>query len=344
MTSTTLPMKKNNAALIVTVLLAVAGIGAWAYQLIAGMETTGLGQRVVWGLYIAAFFTAIGAGAGLLALTGVSEFIPLFPVTSRRRNLILALTSFIIGALLIAMDVGNPIRLWRVITALRVSSSMVWDFWLLILAGVVALIYLLAGKGVKPQKILAVLGIVTAVAIVVTEGWMLSMEASHAHPMWGNGLVVINFLLGAVIAGLAIALMTGDMDSRGLSWLQTTLWLSLFLLILEIVTGLVDESAEMGLILAGFASPAFWLQVFPGLVLPILFIQRKTYLRLACTLAVFGVVAGRTWSLAAGQAIPRLPLPQGVYFPSWVEFIAVIGMVALGALIYQILMAIFRTE
>ncbi len=337
-------MKKNNAAQIVTVLFVVAGIGAWTYQLIAGMETTGLGQRVVWGLYIAAFFTAIGAGAGLLALTGVSEFIPLFPVTSRRRNLILALTSFIIGALLIAMDVGNPIRLWRVITALRVSSSMVWDFWLLIVAGVVTLIYLLAGKGVKSQKVLGVLGIATAVALVVTESWMLSMEAAHAHPMWGNGLVVINFLLGAVIAVLAIALMAGDMESRGLSWLQITLWLSLFLLILESVTGLVAESDEIGLILLGSASPAFWLQLILGLILPVMLIQRKTYLRLACVLAVFGVVAGKTWSLAAGQAIPQLPLPQGVYFPSWVEFIAVLGMVALGILIYQLLRGIFRTD
>lgn len=337
-------MKKNNTALIITVLLAGAGIGAWAYQLVAGMETTGLGQRVVWGLYIAAFFTAIGAGAGLLALTGVSEFIPLFPVKSRQRNLILALTSFIIGALLITMDVGNPIRLWRVITALRVSSSMVWDFWLLILAGVVTLIYLLAGKGLKPQKILAVLGIVTAVAIVVTEGWMLSMEASHAHPMWGNGLVVINFLLGAVIAGLAIALVAGAKESRGLSWLQTALWLNLFLLVLETVTGLVAESNEIGLILLGTASPAFWLQIILGLILPIVLIQRKTFLKLAFALAVFGVVAERTWSLAAGQAIPQLPLPRGVYFPSWVEFIAVIGMVALGVLIYRLLIIIFKPE
>jgi molybdopterin-containing oxidoreductase family membrane subunit len=337
-------MKKSNVALIVTILLALAGIGAWIYQLIVGMQTTGLGQQVVWGLYIAAFFTAVGAGAGLLALTGVSEFIPFFPVTSRARNLVLALTSFIIGALLIAIDVGNPIQIWRVITAFRFSSSMVWDFWLLIAAGVVALIYLLVGKGAKPQTVLAILGILAGVAVVVTESWMLSMEAAHAHPLWGSGLIVINFLLGAVIAGMSIAFIAGSTDIRFISWLQVALWLSLAFVLLETVTGLVSESDEIGLILIGSAAPAFWLQVILGLLLPIVLLMRKTYLWLAGILAIFGVVAERLWTLAAGQAIPRQALPQGVYFPSFVELISVIGLIAIGMLIYRLLIMIFKPE
>lgn len=344
MTTSTIPMKKSNVALIVTILFALAGIGAWVYQLIVGMQTTGLGQQIVWGLYISAFFTAIGAGAALLALTGVSEFIPLFAVTSRARNLALSLTSFIIGALLIAMDVGNPIRLWRVITAFRFSSSMVWDFWLLIVAGVVALIYLLAVKGAKPQKALAIIGILAGVAVVVAESWMLSIDAVHAHPMWGSVFTVITFLLGAAIAGMSIALVAGSADLRLQGWLKVALWLSLVFVLLEVLTGLVGESGEVGLILIGSAAPIFWLQVIVGLLLPIVLLMRKTYLWLAGILAVIGVVAERVWTLAAGQAIPRLALPQGIYFPSLVELIAVIGMVALGMLIYCLLIMIFKPE
>jgi molybdopterin-containing oxidoreductase family membrane subunit len=344
MTTSTIPMKKSNTALIVTILFALAGIGAWIYQLIAGMQTTGLSEQIVWGLYISAFFTAVGGGAGLLALTGVSEFIPLFPVAWRARNLVLALTSFIIGALLIAIDVGNPIQIWRVITAFRLSSSMVWDFWLLIVGGVVALIYLLVAKGAKPQKALAILGIVAAVAVVVTESWMLSMEAAHAHPLWGSGLIVINFLIGAAIAGISIAVVAGNTDHHVSNWLQVALWLSLAFVFLETVTGLVSESDEIGLVLVGFAAPAFWLQVIVGLILPIVLLIRKTFLWLAGILAVFGVVAERLWTLAAGQAIPRLSLQQGVYFPSWVELISVIGLVAIGMLVYRLLTMLFKPE
>ena len=344
MTTSTIPMKKSNVALIVTCIIALAGIGAWIYQLIVGMQTTSLGQQIVWGLYISVFFTAIGAGAALLALTGVSEFIPLFPVSARARNLALSLASFIIGALLIAMDVGNPIRLWRVITAFRFSSGMVWDFWLLIVAGVVALVYLLVVKGTKPQKALAIIGILTGAAVVIAESWMLSTEAVHSHPMWGSVFTVVTFLLGAVIAGMSIALVAGSAGPGLQGWLQVALWLSLVFLVLDVLTGLVGESAEIGLVLAGFAAPFFWLQIIVGLILPIVLLMRKTYLWLAGILAVFGVVAERVWSLAAGQAIPRLELPQGIYFPSWVEIIAVIGMVALGMLIYRLLIMIFKLK
>jgi molybdopterin-containing oxidoreductase family membrane subunit len=71
---------------------------------------------------------------------------------------------------------------------------------------------------------------------------------------------------------------------------------------------------------------------------------RKTYLWLAGILAVFGVLAERLWTLAAGQAIPRQALPQGSYFPSWVELISVIGLVALGMLVYRLLTMIFKPE
>ena len=83
MTTSTVSVKKVNPVLIVAILLALAGIVAWIYQLIVGMQATGLGQQIVWGLYISAFFTAVGAGAALLALTGVSEFVPLFQATNR---------------------------------------------------------------------------------------------------------------------------------------------------------------------------------------------------------------------------------------------------------------------
>jgi dimethyl sulfoxide reductase membrane subunit len=97
MTTSTIPMKKSNVVLIVTIVLALAGIGAWVYQLIVGMQTTGLGQQIVWGLYISAFFTAIGAGAALLALTGVSE---LFPCLLELRVLVTWLFPFPVSSLL----------------------------------------------------------------------------------------------------------------------------------------------------------------------------------------------------------------------------------------------------
>jgi Ni/Fe-hydrogenase subunit HybB-like protein len=44
----------------------------------------------------------------------------------------------------------------------------------------------------------------------------------------------------------------------------------------------------------------------------------------------------KTWVLAAGQAQPWLNLSVGSYAPTWVEIVGVVGMVALGAVLYLV--------
>ena len=72
------------------------------------------------------------------------------------------------------MDLGNPVQVWRLVIGLRFSSMMTWDFWLLAMAGVVTLVYLLAAREGQAQKGLGALGLLAAVLVVVVEGWMLS--------------------------------------------------------------------------------------------------------------------------------------------------------------------------
>jgi molybdopterin-containing oxidoreductase family membrane subunit len=61
-------------------------------------------------------------------------------------------------------------------------------------------------------------------------------------------------------------------------------------------------------------------------------------------LAIFGVLVEKTWLLAAGQAQPWLDLPGGAYFPTWVEILSVLGMVALGVILYLILVRFARNK
>ena len=338
-TSQTFEQKRTapTGGLVIAAILAVAGIAAWIYQIVQGMQVTGLGQQVVWGLYIAGFFSAIGAGAGLLGLVGLSEFRPLLPLAARTRALSLALAAFIAGGLLITMDVGNPLQLWRIVAGLRFSSMMTWDFWLLVIAGLVTLIYLIAARAAHSQKGLGVIGLLAAVTVVAVEGWMLAVLS--ARPLWGSGLTLVNFLLGAAIAGISLALIAGYAKERLTSLLGIALGLSLIFVLAEVLTGLLSgearTQAEIGLLLTGSMAPVFWFHLAAGLILP-LALLRSGSVTAAGALALMGVLAEKIWLLAVGQAQPWLALPQGSYYPTWVEWAAVAGAIAVGALVFRL--------
>ena len=259
---------------ILLIVVAAAGLGAWIYQLTQGMRVTGLSQQVVWALYIAAFFTAVGSGAGLLFLVGFSEYKALIPAEKRRLGLIAALAGMVSGGLLIMMDIGNPLQVWRLITAMRFSSMLTWDFWMLAIAGVVTLVYLFAAKKSGGNKLMGFLAMVAAVAVVVVEGWMLATQ--RARPMWGSGGTVVGFLIAALVGGLALWVLADDDEPEAAvkSWFRLALIASLVLAVAEVVTPLVGGSPRAAeeirrLVLTGSAAPIFWFQILVGLVLPL---------------------------------------------------------------------------
>lgn len=337
-TMTTRRFAGSTGVIIVLVLLALAGVGVWIYQLVQGMAVTGLSQQVVWALYIAAFFSAVGAGAGMLFLIGVSEFTDLIPANVRRLGLMAALASFVAGALLIMLDIGNPLQVWRIITAGRFSSLMTWDFWLLLAAGLVTLVYLFTAAKSGLSKVLGVLAMVGAVAVVVVEAWMLS--SLSARPLWAGGLTVISFLLAALTGGLALWLLVDEgKPSAAVKWFRLAMVASLVVVAAEVVTRLVGGAPAtaqeiLSLVLTGTAAPAFWFQVLAGLALPLVLVATGRYLKLAAALALLGVLAEKIWMLVAGQALSWLELPAGSYFFTWVELVAVIGVIAIGVLVY----------
>jgi len=353
MATTTSTIKSKPQAIplwgwVATIVLLLAGLAAWIYQLSAGMAVTSYSQQVVWGLYIAGFFTAAAAGAGLLFLVGLSEFRPLVNLEYRSRLLMMSIASFVAAAFLILMDIGNPLQAWRLIIAFRFNVPMTWDFWLLLISGVIALVYLLfAGK---QSKLMGILGMVAAFALVIVEG--ILMASNSARPMWG-GLSIVGFLVGAVVAGIGLAMLVLPREealklSGGMAW---GLGISLVLILAEVLAGAVSgnlrTAATLQEVLTGSASPFFWFQVIAGLIVPlalIRYVSASWKIPAVAVLALLGVLAGKTWLLVAEQVHPWVALPTGSYFPTWVEFLAVVGAFAIGALIYEVMVTFIKPK
>lgn len=341
-------------AWLVLAVVALGGIGwAWSTQMTNGMAVTGLNRQVVWGLYIAGFFTAMGAGAGLTALAGIGEFAPQISVARRRSTLMLALASFVASGVLIAMDLGNPVNLLRIVTAAKFNSMMTWDFWALMGVGLIALVYLVVvwkqAKSTVVTKVIGAIAIVGALALVLIEAWMLALLS--AHPFFG-GLTVVNFVVAALVAGMAIAMLAWGQEAKKLApWLILGLMASLVIALAEVFTSLFSgaprAAQEAGVLVFGSQSSLFWLQIVVGAVLPLAILawsRDLVWLRVAAGLAVVGVIAEKLWQLVAGQAVPWLPLAEGRYAPTNVEYLGVVGAIALAALVYLAVSRLAKLE
>ena len=297
----------------------------------------GVGEVVVWGIYIAAFFLLLGTGCGivLFAVAGDLSFLPGIQA-HRRLLLISALGMFIAGGITILMDIGRPARVLNLLFSSQFNSPFIWDFYGLAAMVVVTVVYLI----VNPKgKVLPWVSGIVSLLVIVIEGWILGVLA--ARPLWHGGLMPILFLLEALTAASAFLFLA---LGNNLPWVKKVfVW---FLVIFGLVT-LVDMVAVlysgstaaqegMNLLVSGNLAPYFWAQILLGIVLPVILLMTLPANRLAgicaAVLAILGVLLAKINVLTAGQAIPVFG-PASSYLPTLVEFGGVLGMFALAILL-----------
>ena len=113
------------AVLVTFVLL---GFVAYGVQLRQGLAVTGMGDTVVWGFYISnfVFFSGVAmAGtfiSGVLRLTGAEWRRPL-----TRFSELVTVAALSMCAIMPAVDMGRPDRLWHIVRYGRLESPLVWD-------------------------------------------------------------------------------------------------------------------------------------------------------------------------------------------------------------------------
>jgi Ni/Fe-hydrogenase subunit HybB-like protein len=112
----------------VLLVVALAGVAAYGYQLATGLGVTGLHDQVFWGIYTATLVTFIGFSYGgalvsaILRLTGS----PWRGGVSRIAEAT-ALATLLMGALFPIIHIGRPDRLWELLVRPQFDSPIVWD-------------------------------------------------------------------------------------------------------------------------------------------------------------------------------------------------------------------------
>ncbi|MBI2069504.1 MAG: polysulfide reductase NrfD [Elusimicrobia bacterium] len=113
-------------AILATVFL--AGVAAWAWQIINGLKVTGLNVPVFWGLYIVNFVFFIGvshAGTLISAILRITDAAWRTPFTRVAESITIASLPFAASSVIV--DLGRPDRFLNVILYPHLTSPILWD-------------------------------------------------------------------------------------------------------------------------------------------------------------------------------------------------------------------------
>ena len=335
---------KKNWIVPLVVALAVAAIGliCWIVQLTQGQTVLGVGHAVAWGVYIPAFFLLAGTGSGLLIFAGLIDFGLLKGLEDIRKGLLCAaIGCFVAAAFMIVVDLGRPERVFNMLLYMNLSSMFVWDFWFLTLSIVLAVIMLVMKK---ENKVLAGIAILAATALMIAEGWILSV--TPGNPLWETSLIPVLFFVEGIIAALAAILLLnriGEGMATPIRILAAVLpAILIFNLVEAISLGYLgsSEAAEHFAVLSGDLGVFYWSQMIVGVVVPffmLLFLNKNAMMiKIAAGLVFLGILVAKILLVVAGQAVTFTGTVES-YAPSMVELGGVLGALGIAVFLFILL-------
>jgi Ni/Fe-hydrogenase subunit HybB-like protein len=363
--------RRYKALVALFAVIAIAGFVFYLRQLSYGLGITGMSRDVSWGLYIAnlTFFVGVAASAVMLVLP---YYLHNYKAFGRITALgeFLAVSAVIVAGTSVAVDLGQPGRIFNLILHPTPNSPLFWDVVVLsiymLLNLVIGWTVLDAERKEEPPpawvKPFIIISIPWAVSIHTVTAFIYSGLA--ARPLWLTALLAPRFLSSAFASGPALLILLAlvikrttrfDPGSQALQKLAQivtyALIVTLFFLVVEVFSvfysQVPDEMAHFQYLLFGLDGgtklvPWMWSSI--GLALVALFLllsgvtrRREGLLAIAC-----GAVFVSMWiDKGLGLIVPGfIPSQVGVIFqytPTVPEIIIALGVCAIGALVLTVL-------
>ena len=354
-------------------LLVLIGIGAgcYIYQYSEGLRITGLSRDVSWGLYIGQLTYFVGIAAG-----GVMVVLPYYLHDYKAFGRItilgefLAISAILMCLLFVFVDLGNPVRIMNVILYPTPNSILFWD---MIVLNVYLLLNIVVGwnvlaaerKGVKYQKwvkVLAYISIPWAFTIhTVTAFLYAGIPGRH---FWLTAIMAARFLSSAFCAGPALLVLLCLIVRKvskfdpGKEQLQTlggiiayAMILNVFFFLLEVFTAFYSqipghmhtfEFLFHGLDGHGQLAPWMWTATGFAVVALVLLIvpatrRKEDTLAIACISVIVATWIDKGLGLIVGGFTPNMFETVTPYWPTTLEILITIGVLATGFFVLTIL-------
>lgn len=353
-------------------ILTLLGLHAYARQLASGLITTGMGDEVSWGLYIANFAFLVG-----MAAAAVMMVIPAYIFKDKEMHKVVifselfAVAAMIMCMLFILVDLGRPDRAWHLVPVLGYfnwpGSLLTWDVIVLngyLLLNLYVCVYWLymAYHGRQPIRILYIPVIFLAIAWAPTIHTVTAFlfQGLGGRPFWNTGLIAPRFLASAFAAGPAFMIIvftilkrlgTIDFESTVIDRIRlivtVSLLINIFLAGSELFAEFYSESAHtvhishlFGLHGASLLAPWIWASLFMNVIAAIILLtparRNSTALIVSCIMIVVGIWIEKGLGFVVPGFIPSTLGDFVQYLPTLNEMLLCVGIWALGLLVYTI--------
>jgi molybdopterin-containing oxidoreductase family membrane subunit len=333
------------------------------FQRITGGHTVAAYNTYVpWGLWVALYTMLIGVSVGAYLVVALAYGFRVKALQSVGRIALLTAFAALTGGLLaVWLDLGHPLRFFKLFFSTSFTSVMGVMTWLYTIYGVllVVLLYLI-GKNAKTSavRILTLVGLVLVVIFGGAEGSLFGVVSAQA--LWESGLTPILFLVEGALSGVALVMfLTVVLGKLQTETGQILRWVALGLLLTVVVlnwaefstalyAGIPAKADSLRVILFGPFWWVFWfINIGLGLLVPLLlliFAGRNG----AALATAGGLVAFTAISAKLNLVIPALVVPEfeglktafsgfGLtfdYFPTSTEWLLTVWVVSIAGLIF----------
>ena len=355
-----------------------AGIVAYAGQLEQGLSVTSLSDQVSWGAYIANFTFLVGVAAAAVLLVVPSY--GYHRKDAKEVVLIgelMAISAIVMCLAFVTVDIGRPDRFLHMMPVtgrLNFPSSILsWD--IIVLNGYLLLNLHIPGyllykqyRGERPSKRyylpFVFLSIGWAISIHTVTAFLYSGLGSR--PFWNSAILAPRFLVSAFASGPALLLIVfhairrftdAPIQDSVFTLLRKivsfTLPLNLFLLFCEVFKEFYTDSAHVisaeylyfGIDGHRTLVPYIWSALLVEVVAIVVFWTPALRERTGILLAACGMTFVGVWvEKGMGLIVPGfIPTPAGdlvEYSPSISEFFVCLGIWAMGALIFTMMVRV----
>ncbi len=352
------------------------GLATYVIQLRDGLIVTAMRDQVSWGFYLSNFTFLVGVAAAAVLLVVpayIYNFKPIKEIVLFGE--MLAITAITMCIMFIMVDIGRPDRVWHIMPFLGTmnfpGSLLAWDvlvlngYLFLNLAVVLYVMYRIAHNkeySMAVVKPLVILSIPWAVSIHTVTAFLYN--GLPARPFWNASILAPRFLASAFCSGPAIMIILFqiirkvsplEIEDKAINKIAEliayAMGFNLFLFGAEVFKEFYSGTMHMaplqymyfGLHGHGRLIPWLWAALIFNLIAFFLFLsprarENPVTLNLACSLVILGVYIEKGMGLVIPGFIPGTLGEIYEYSPTNVEILITIGVWAIGALLYTLML------